>query len=37
MAKEMANMILAQRSYESCARMFTTESEMLQTTVNMGK
>ena len=37
MAKEMSNMILAQRSYESCARMFTTESEMLSTTVNMGK
>jgi flagellar hook protein FlgE len=37
MAQEMSNMIVAQRSYESCARMFTTESEMLSTTVNMGK
>ncbi len=35
MAKEMANMILAQRAYESCARVFTTESEMLKTIVNM--
>jgi flagellar hook protein FlgE len=35
MAKEMANMILAQRAYESCARVFTTESEMLKTVVNM--
>jgi flagellar hook protein FlgE len=35
MAKEMANMILAQRAYESCARVFTTESEMLETIVNM--
>ncbi len=35
MAKEMANMILAQRSYESCARVFSTESEMLKTVVNM--
>jgi flagellar hook protein FlgE len=37
MAQEMSNMIVAQRSYESCARMFTTESELLETTVNMGK
>ena len=35
MAKEMASMILAQRAYESCARVFTTESEMLKTIVNM--
>lgn len=35
MAKEMANMVLAQRAYESCARVFTTESEMLKTVVNM--
>ena len=35
MAKEMANMILAQRAYESCARVFSTESEMLKTVVNM--
>jgi flagellar hook protein FlgE len=35
MAKEMANMILAQRAYESCARVFTIESEMLKTVVNM--
>jgi flagellar hook protein FlgE len=28
-------MILAQRAYESCARVFTTESEMLKTVVNM--
>jgi flagellar hook protein FlgE len=37
MAKEMGNMILAQRSYESCARVFTTESEMLSTVVNMAR
>ena len=37
LATEMANMIIAQRAYESCAKMFTTESEILQTTVNMVK
>jgi flagellar hook protein FlgE len=36
-ATEMANMIVAQRAYEACARMFTVESEILQTTTNMGK
>ena len=35
LATEMANMIIAQRAYESCAKMFTAESEILQTTVNM--
>ncbi len=37
LATEMSNMIIAQRAYESCAKMFTTESEILQTTVNMVK
>jgi flagellar hook protein FlgE len=36
-AMEMANMIVAQRAYEACAKMFTVESEILQTTINMGK
>lgn len=37
MASEMADMLIAQRAYESCARTFTTQSEMLQTAVNMAK
>ncbi len=37
MATEMADMLIAQRAYESCARTFTTQSEMLQTAVNMAR
>jgi flagellar hook protein FlgE len=37
LASEMANMIIAQRAYESCAKMFTTESEIMQVTINMVK
>lgn len=37
LASEMAKMIIAQRAYESCAKMFTTESEIMQVTVNMVK
>ena len=35
MATETANMIVAQRAYEACAKMFTVESEILQTVINM--
>jgi flagellar hook protein FlgE len=35
LAKELANMIIAQRAYESCAKVFTTESDMMKTLVNM--
>jgi len=35
MAAEMADLIIAQRAYEACAKLITAESEMLQTTVNM--
>jgi flagellar hook protein FlgE len=35
LASEMANMIVAQRAYEACAKMFTTTNEMLKTLVNI--
>lgn len=37
MAEEMSNAIIAQRAYESCAKMITVENEILQVTVNMLK
>jgi len=37
MATELTNMIIAQRAYEACAKMFTTESEIIQTTLNAMK
>jgi len=37
MATEMTNMIIAQRAYEACAKMFTVESEIIQTTINAMK
>jgi flagellar hook protein FlgE len=37
MAAEMSNMIIAQRAYEACAKMFTVESEIIQTTINAMK
>jgi|WetSurMetagenome_2_1015567.scaffolds.fasta_scaffold11893_3 flagellar hook protein FlgE len=35
LASEMADMIVAQRAYEACAKMFTTTDEMLKTLVNI--
>jgi len=37
MATELTNMIIAQRAYEACAKMFTVESEIIQTTINSMK
>jgi len=37
MAAEMSSAIIAQRAYESCAKMITVENEILQVTVNMLK
>lgn len=34
-ATELANLIVAQRAYQACARVFTVTSEVLQTTVNL--
>ncbi|MDY0188552.1 MAG: flagellar hook protein FlgE [Syntrophus sp. (in: bacteria)] len=35
MASEMADLVIAQRAYEACAKLMTAESEIMQTTVNM--
>ncbi len=35
MAAEMADLVIAQRAYEACAKVMTTESEIMQTTTNM--
>jgi flagellar hook protein FlgE len=35
MAAEMADLVIAQRAYEACAKAMTTESEILQTTTQM--
>lgn len=35
MAGEMADLVIAQRAYEACAKLMTAESEIMQTTVNM--
>jgi flagellar hook protein FlgE len=35
MAAEMADLVIAQRAYEACAKLMTAESEIMQTTVNM--
>jgi flagellar hook protein FlgE len=35
LATEMSNLIIAQRAYQSCAKMFTTQDEIMQTTINM--
>ncbi|OPY12146.1 MAG: Flagellar hook protein FlgE [Syntrophus sp. PtaB.Bin138] len=35
MAAEMADLVIAQRAYEACAKLMKAESEIMQTTVNM--
>ena len=35
LSTQLANLITAQRSYEACARVFTSADEVMQTTVNM--
>lgn len=35
MASEMADLVIAQRAYEACAKVMTAESEIMQTTTNM--
>jgi flagellar hook protein FlgE len=35
MATQLTDMIVAQRAYEACAKVITTQSEMLQTTIKM--
>jgi len=35
MAAEMADLVIAQRAYEACAKLMTAESEIMKTTVNM--
>ncbi len=35
LASEMADLILAQRAYEACAKVLETENELLKTTVNI--
>ncbi|MEN6623311.1 MAG: flagellar basal-body rod protein FlgF [Smithella sp.] len=35
MATQLTEMIVAQRAYEACAKVITTQSEMLQTTIKM--
>jgi flagellar hook protein FlgE len=35
LATEMSNLIIAQRAYQSCAKVFTALDELMQTTINM--
>ena len=35
LSTQLANLIVAQRAYEACARVFTVSDEVMETTVNM--
>jgi len=35
LASELSNLVIAQRAYQSCAKLITAEDEMLQATINM--